>query len=305
MNLISVVIPLFNKEVSISRAIYSVINQNYSDFELIIVNDGSTDDSLKEVRKIFDNRIKIYDIKNSGVSYARNFGISQSNSNFVCLLDADDEWHPDFLNEIISLIKDDENASLYACRYEVVNENKNKTLGKITLQKKHFGKVENFFDVYSKSRSFICSSCVCINKEKFKKMGGFPVGKKTGEDIYVWLTLNIAGYTYFSNKVLSTVYRDAENRTRTRVKREIPYHLQYYLFDNNFASKDLKNFCLKNSLLYALEARNAKDDIVFNQYKDMYKHKSLSIYFLILFFSFLPVSALRVLKKLRNYMTFK
>lgn len=305
MNLISIVIPLYNKEVSISRAINSVLTQNYSNFELIIVNDGSSDNSLKEVYKIKDERIRVFNIKNSGVSYARNFGIARSKSNFVCLLDADDEWHHDFLNEIISLIHYDNEASLYSCRYSIVSENGENILGRIGLPENFFGKVNNFFEVYSKSRSFICSSCVCINKDAFNKIGGFPIGKKTGEDVYVWLSLNISGYTCFSNKVLAKIHRDAENRTVTRVRTEVPYHLKYYLFENIENIKDLENFCLKNSILFAFQAKLNGDKKIFERYLKVYKLKSKQIYLFMSFLYFVPNFLIIILKKIRNNLTFK
>ena len=87
---ISVIVPLYNKEKEIERTILSVLNQNFSDFELLIVNDGSTDHSLDVVKEIKDNRIRIISQQNAGVSAARNRGISEAQGEYILLLDADD-----------------------------------------------------------------------------------------------------------------------------------------------------------------------------------------------------------------------
>lgn len=96
----TVVIPVYNKEKYISSTLISLINQVYTNWEAIIINDGSTDDSLKKIASFQDERIKVYSYSNGGVSMARNRGINRASGEFVALLDADDEWHPLFLSAI-------------------------------------------------------------------------------------------------------------------------------------------------------------------------------------------------------------
>lgn len=91
----SIVIPLYNKEKSITTTINSVLNQTCGDFELIIVNDGSTDTSLEIVQSIKDERIRIINQKNGGVSSARNQGIIEAKFDWIAFLDADDLWEKD------------------------------------------------------------------------------------------------------------------------------------------------------------------------------------------------------------------
>ena len=90
--MISVVIPLYNKEKQIKRTIQSVLTQTFQDFEIVIVNDGSTDNSTIEVEKIKDSRIRLIHQENAGVSAARNKGIEEAKYELIALLDADDEW---------------------------------------------------------------------------------------------------------------------------------------------------------------------------------------------------------------------
>jgi glycosyltransferase involved in cell wall biosynthesis len=96
----SIVIPVYNKENFISKTIESVLNQNFTDYELIIVNDGSTDQSEAEILAFKDNRIQYFSKKNEGVAFSRNFGIEKATADYICFLDADDYWYPNFLETI-------------------------------------------------------------------------------------------------------------------------------------------------------------------------------------------------------------
>lgn len=95
-----VVIPLFNKERHIGRAIKSVINQTYQKFELIIADDGSTDHSVNEVVKIKDSRIRLIKQENGGESSARNKGIGEAKYYHIGFLDANDIWKPNILESM-------------------------------------------------------------------------------------------------------------------------------------------------------------------------------------------------------------
>lgn len=103
MSTVSVIIPLYNKEKCIASTVQSVLNQTYTDFELIIVNDGSTDNSLKIISQIHDERIKILDKTNGGVSSARNYGAQNALSNWIIFLDADDIMLPCNINLLVTL----------------------------------------------------------------------------------------------------------------------------------------------------------------------------------------------------------
>ena len=117
MPVISVVIPVYNKEKFIENTIYSVLNQTLSDFELIIVDDSSTDKSLSIIDSIKDKRIKTYSIKNSGVSKSRNYGVEKSSSNLIAFLDADDLWKNNHLEQLYKLYLENPNCGMYAMSY--------------------------------------------------------------------------------------------------------------------------------------------------------------------------------------------
>lgn len=302
----SIVIPLYNKQHSIQRAIESILNQSYKDFEIIVVNDGSTDESLLEVDKVKDPRIKVISIDNSGVAFARNLGIKNAKSEYVCLLDGDDEYYPEFLAEINKMISENSNCSLYSCRYEVIDSNGQLKLGNLSISDNFFGLIPDFYKVYSKSRSVVCSSSICINKYFFNKVGGFPVGKKTGEDIYVWLNLNLLAPTFFSSKILSLIHQDAENRTNTRVQREVPYHLEYYLF-SNFEGSDKRviEYCYYSGIIQTIDALLNSNMYIYNLYLNMFKKSFYFTYIFLKFLSYMPVGIFSVAKNVRNKFTLK
>ena len=100
----SIVIPLYNKELSISNTIQSVLDQTFQNFEIVIVNDGSTDNSVKEVEEFDDKRIRLIHQKNQGVSAARNRGIEEAKYEWVAFLDADDLWMKEHLEEYAKVV---------------------------------------------------------------------------------------------------------------------------------------------------------------------------------------------------------
>ena len=102
---ISIIVPLYNKSSCIAHTLSTILEQSYTNFEIIIVNDGSTDDSVQIVKKIDDSRIKIINKKNGGVSSARNVGIKEAQGEWILFLDADDILMPDALNYLMILFK--------------------------------------------------------------------------------------------------------------------------------------------------------------------------------------------------------
>ena len=117
----SVVIPLYNKENLVNRAINSVLSQTYDEYEIIVVNDGSTDNSVKSIEPfIMSGKVRLINKDNGGVSSARNVGILKSNNKYVAFLDADDTWDINFLEVISSLICKTKNAALWGGRQRLI-----------------------------------------------------------------------------------------------------------------------------------------------------------------------------------------
>lgn len=112
---ISVVIPLYNKEKSIAQNLKSVLNQAYTHFEIVVVDDGSTDKSVEEVRSIGDDRIQLLGQSNAGPSKARNTGVKNSKGDWIVFLDADDELLPDALSIFAEIIVEHQDVDIIDC----------------------------------------------------------------------------------------------------------------------------------------------------------------------------------------------
>jgi glycosyltransferase involved in cell wall biosynthesis len=197
MPLFSVVIPLYNKEKHISDTLTSVFHQTLSDFEVIVVNDGSTDGSLAVVNSLNDPRLSIYTKANGGVSDARNYGIAKAQGDLIALLDADDKWEPEFLQEMQSIIDKYPNCGLYASAFKKLKEHKAILIGDRIPE----GTLENFFEIKLK-HLIPCSSAVVVPKKVFEDVGGFPVGMIGGEDDYTWSKIAVKYKIAYTPKVL-------------------------------------------------------------------------------------------------------
>ncbi len=191
--MISIVIPLHNKEKQIKQTLQSVFNQIFQDFEVIVVDDGSTDNSVAVLDEISDKRIRLIHQENQGVSAARNKGIKEAKYDYVALLDADDEWKPEYLSNQIDLINNFPESSVYACAYELKDSNGN--IKPIILNKMPFkeenGVLTNYFEVAACSHPPLWTSAIVAKKEAFLSIGGFPIGIKAGEDLLTWARLAV------------------------------------------------------------------------------------------------------------------
>ena len=190
--MISVVIPLYNKEKSIANTLKCVFAQTYQNFEIVVVDDGSTDSSAAIVETFKDPRIRLIHQPNAGVSAARNTGIREAKGEYVAFLDADDVWLSGHLDNLSQLIKKYPGNKAYATNYfnELKGIKKNIVLNKIPF-KTDSGILNNYFEICSCSQSPVCSSVVCIERTLLLNVGGFPVGIKAGEDLLTWARIAV------------------------------------------------------------------------------------------------------------------
>ncbi|QDH80094.1 glycosyltransferase family 2 protein [Echinicola soli] len=177
----SVVIPLYNKAENIIQTLASVQGQTYTDFEIVIVNDGSTDNSVEKVEEIKDERIKLFHKKNGGVSDARNYGIDKSTNAYIAFMDADDLWKPNYLKVMAQLIKEFPEAGMYNCAHSTIYRGKSYDMNHDIKR----GIIENYFKT-SLKYVIAWTSATIVRKDVFDKVGGFPVGMISGEDVYTW-----------------------------------------------------------------------------------------------------------------------
>ena len=202
--MISIIIPLYNKEASIATALRGVLAQSYQDFEVVVVDDGSTDGGAAVVEQFDDPRIRLIRQANGGVSAARNRGIAEARGQHVAFLDADDEWMPTFLEEITALI-----AAYPECKARATNYifNSNGVKSPTILRRIPFaserGVLTNYFEVASCSHPPVCSISVCIDRDLLQEIGGFPLGIKSGEDLLTWARIAVRTNWAYSLKPLA------------------------------------------------------------------------------------------------------
>lgn len=185
--MISIIIPLYNKEKYIKRTLLSVLSQKFHKFELIIVDDGSTDKSLSIVSAINDYRINIIKKNNSGVSAARNMGIKMAKYSYIAFLDADDYWDENYLEKISILINTYGEDVIYTTGYSI-NYGNRRFIRNIVPDNSPVATLDpvRYFTIMFNKNWGIHTSSVVVPKAILDKIGGFPVGISHGEDSYLW-----------------------------------------------------------------------------------------------------------------------
>jgi glycosyltransferase involved in cell wall biosynthesis len=210
----SVVIPLYNKEKHIARALDSVMNQSYENYEVVVVNDGSTDYSVNNALA-FQDSIKLINQANQGVSSARNTGIKNSKFDYIAFLDADDEWDSSFLETIAKMIELYPERSIYCTNYIKKKEGKRNPAFDIDTVEE-FVSID-YFELADKGTSPVWSSAICIPKYVFDHVGTFPEYVKLYEDLYLWIKISLEYSIIFCTRPLATYHRDAEHRACNQI----------------------------------------------------------------------------------------
>ena len=220
----SVLIPLYNKERYIGETINSVLNQSYKNFEIIVVNDGSTDNSLVIANSIVDDRIKIFSKANEGVSAARNYGINKSSGNYIAFLDADDLWEPDYLERMHEMIVKFPQAGLYCCAYRNITDLR--VVNPVNNESNMFLLDDYFARSVKNGLSINITSATCVSRTLATSMPMFRNGIKRGEDIDVWLRIALNHPVAYCKIPLMNYRSDAANSLSsnyTKAEDEFPY----------------------------------------------------------------------------------
>jgi glycosyltransferase involved in cell wall biosynthesis len=207
MPFFSVIVTVFNKEKLILDTLKTVCTQSFTDFEILIINDGSTDNSLLEISKTKDSRIKLFSISNSGVSHARNYGVEKSTGRYCAFIDGDDLWENFHLLEMKKLIDTFSNHSVFSCASSIKKkeriENLFYTIDNTPQQTLDYFKA-------SLNSSIIHPSSFVIKKEIYIKTKGFNTKYNNGEDAEYWFRLGLKYPIAFSKKS-GVLIREVEN----------------------------------------------------------------------------------------------
>ncbi len=208
----TVVIPLYNKENYISKTIESVLAQDFKSYEVIVVDDGSTDNSYHRV-KPFGNHEKVSIIKkeNGGVSSARNFGIKIADGKYIALLDADDYWYPNHLEELYKTIEKFPKAGIYGTGYEILLDGK--TLRKAEYRNFKPNKIQLVPDYFEAStiNAVIWTSASAFSKKNFCKIGEFDLRLRTAQDLDFFVRAALKFDIALNPTVTMRYYQKSEN----------------------------------------------------------------------------------------------
>ena len=212
----TVVIPLYNKAAEIRATLDSVFAQVFTDFQVIVIDDGSTDQSAALVKSYNDVRLRLIAQKNKGVGPARNKGVQEAQTPYIAFLDADDYWYPNHLENLNALIQRFPEARWMATAYEkAFTPNLVKTVDTPLRLNQHGwqGAVEDYFAMAKKDAP-AWTSAMCFSKEFFQTLGGFnpEITMGAGEDTDLWIRAALTQPMYWVNTVSACHRQFSSNR---------------------------------------------------------------------------------------------
>ncbi|MBE9599519.1 glycosyltransferase family 2 protein [Pedobacter sp. MC2016-24] len=247
----SIVIPLYNKAHTIENTLNTVLAQKFTDFEVVLVDDGSTDDGVDLIYSVFrDQRIKVISQENQGVSAARNFGVKRSISRYIAFLDADDEWMPNYLTEMYSAIESFPNGGMFCSAGIVKNGDGTESLRIASNLQGSIGPI----DFFQNPHVFLHTSATVVLKSEFWKTGGFPVGMKRNEDFALFFSLALITTVIYCGLPLSIYVGGVLGQaTSISINSNLNHVVDRYNFvTENWLKLDCRNPTYKIFLKYEL-----------------------------------------------------
>ncbi|MRT18034.1 glycosyltransferase family 2 protein [Vitellibacter sp. q18] len=199
----SVVISVFNKEKYIAETLKSVLAQTFTDFEVVVLNDGSPDNSEAEILKFDDPRIRYFSQHNQGAGAARNAAIAKAQAEYIALMDADDYWYPFYLEEQHRLTTEFSNQSVFATAIELKRNGKT---FKNSYSIKNIASNPVVVDYFEASQldSVLMSISTVVKKKALHEVGGYDPTILSGEDTDLYVRLGLKFKVVFSPKVCAT-----------------------------------------------------------------------------------------------------
>lgn len=249
--LISVLIPVYNKKKSLRRTVDSVLNQTYTDFELLVIDDGSTDGSMEVLRDIQDNRLRCFRKENTGVSDTRNFGMRKAQGKVVAFLDGDDLWTPLYLERLHDMIVRSPDCGLYMQNSMDIPVSQVGTI-KSNAEQKEIQRYENW-EHYFGYRHFK-TSALSVNREHALSLGGFDSTLTIGEDLDLWFRTLLSAPVCFLDEIHVFI-----------LKYEADYHSRLVPLDytKHFSYKLITQPELYLSLKDNIDVRKVMNKVIF------------------------------------------
>ena len=255
----SVVISVFNKGNFIKDTLESVLNQSMTDYEIVIINDASTDHSEEQIKAIAQDKITYYAFsKNKGAAAARNKGIDLATGTYVAFLDGDDLWHQDYLSEINVLIDKFPDHKVFATAI-TIQEHDGKRKSRYTFSNPE-NKIHlslNYFEASLKN-TLLTSSSTVIEKNVFKDIGYYDPSIKSGQDTDLWIRIGLRFPVAFSTKSFATYSYVAESLYNSiQTVKDRPNFVVYEAAEKENAA--LKKFLDLNRFSLAIRAKLWKE----------------------------------------------
>ncbi len=239
---VSVIIPTYNREQFIVETINSVLNQTYKDFEIIVVDDGSTDNTKIKLEQ-FKSKIKLIEQKNSERAVARNNGTKNSTGQYVAFLDSDDIWIKNKLEKQVEILDSKSEVILTYGQCLRINEDGQKIK---TARRQLRGFSGNVYEELL-MRNFIVSPTPMIRKDFFEKTAGFQTKYIPYEDWEFWIRFSLLGKFHFINKPLA-YYRIHSTQSVKLVQAEKIEQVTSLLLNDSFKLKEGTNGIKNKSL---------------------------------------------------------
>lgn len=272
MEKISIIVPIYNGEKYIKRCLDSLINQSYKNIEIVLINDGSNDNSLKIMKEYSeaDKRIVVIDKKNTGVSDTRNLGIKRASGEYICFCDCDDMYDINYIDIMYKTIKK-HNVDILKCNYKVIDEDNNHIgngdVTSICNKKLNKKDLKNIIIPKCLEGDIPCFSyLLMIKKDKLNVK--YPTDISMMEDVlfYIRLLLNV-GSMYIIDDELYTIMFNTEGATNNvnNYKRnilnviDVNYYIKNELKQYNLLTNDNVNKLNTNNL-------NAISDFIFKHF---------------------------------------
>lgn len=261
----SVVIPVYNKANEIASTLKSVLEQSYSPAEIILVNDGSTDESEEIILGINHPKIKYFKQENQGAAAARNYGIQQVSNEYIALLDADDLWDKSFLEEVKKGIEKQPTEKVFSTGINFQQANKKSIKADYNFDLSEEAQTYNYFKASLKS-SLIYSSSVVIHTSVFEEIGFFNTELKTGEDTDLWVRIGMDYPIVFIPKYLA-IYKYSEKSLS-----DLSYQFNTHLDPDAYLKEESDNPDLNlymNGIRYALaiQAKETNNKKYYTKFK--------------------------------------
>lgn len=229
----SVIVPLYNKGREVESTLRSVLAQTYQPLEIVVVDDGSTDRSAEIVESLGSPLIRLIRQSNAGECAARNRAMSEARGEWFALLDADDEWKPEFLEEVAAMIEEWPDCGIYSTAFDIVSPT-GRVRGNCPTER---GVVDNFWRE-SMTRYVTIPSATVLSRKAVEQLGGFPEGMKMGGDQWMWIKLASHYVVCFSPRALCDYSMVASNRSGAIYTPEVTKYTLEEMLDKPYPSRE-------------------------------------------------------------------